>query len=158
MLSQSAPTPLTQLTGRLCLRRGSTVCQHSHRSWTSGVKGDYCKCQFGWTLPRTPQRSSGGSVQAGNGLSALAPGLKRFREESEEGRVEAFIYMDGISPGLMAVMANTVRAIFLPRRVRRLPHHGQFTKSWGDPRKDTPQHRRRFRPCKASTSASLKAE
>ena len=47
---------------------------------------------------------------------ALQPGLKRFREESEGERVEAFPYMDDVSLGLVGVTTNTVRAFAYLRR------------------------------------------
>ena len=73
-------------------------------------------CPFGWTPPTTPEWPSRGSLWAGNSLPELAPGPKRFREESEGGREEACVHMDGKSPGLIVVTAYTVRAIYLLRR------------------------------------------
>ena len=48
----------------------------------------------------------------GPGMFCLAfrPGLKRFREEFKKEGVEAFAYMDDVSPGLMRIAADTIRA------------------------------------------------
>ncbi|CAN0368478.1 unnamed protein product [Laminaria digitata] len=69
---------------------------------------------------RTIACSSG--VQQGDPMGpamfclALRPGLKRFRQEFEGEGVEAFVYMDDVSLGLMGITANTVRAFAFPRR------------------------------------------
>ena len=47
---------------------------------------------------------------------ALRPGLKRFKEEFERERVEAFTYMDDVSLGLMGVTDKTVIAFTVLRR------------------------------------------
>ena len=47
---------------------------------------------------------------------AFRPGLKRFREEFKKEGVEAFAYMDDVSPGLMRIAADTIRAFAFLRR------------------------------------------
>ena len=69
---------------------------------------------------RTIAFSSG--VQQGDPIGpamfglALRPGLKRFKEEFERERVEAFTYMDDVSLGLMGVTDKTVIAFTVLRR------------------------------------------
>ena len=68
------------------------------------------------TIPRSSGVQQGDPMEPAMFFFALRPGLRRFREEFEREGVEAFVYLDDVSLGLMRITANTIDAFAFLRR------------------------------------------